>query len=91
LSLQLKNGLFEKTFLIQRGGASRQHEKTTTGYCKKAMLAGAQDTGIDYCPACGSKDKTIANQAESIVNLARSLSKIVGKVVSAKKCSPIRP
>ena len=55
------------------------------------MLAGAQDTGIDYCPTCGSKDKTIANQAESIVNLTRSLSKIVGKVVSAKKCSPIRP
>lgn len=26
-----------------------------------------------YCPSCGQKDKTIASQAESIVNLTRSL------------------
>jgi transcriptional regulator with XRE-family HTH domain len=27
-----------------------------------------------YCPACGQKDVTIASQAESIVNLTRSLA-----------------
>ena len=31
------------------------------------------DPNETYCPACGQKDKTIASQAESIVNLTRSL------------------
>jgi transcriptional regulator with XRE-family HTH domain len=31
------------------------------------------DPNDAYCPACGQKDKTIASQAESIVNLTRSL------------------
>jgi len=30
--------------------------------------------GSAYCPACGQKDVTIACQAESIVNLTRSLA-----------------
>lgn len=32
-----------------------------------------------YCPSCGQKDKTIASQAESIVNLTRSLDALTHK------------
>jgi len=32
-----------------------------------------------YCPACGQKDVTIASQAESIVNLTRSLTALAGQ------------
>ncbi len=63
-------------------------KQTTTDYCKKAMLAEAQDTGSEYCPACGGKDKTIAKQAESSVNLTRSIDKIIGAGPLEKKLRP---
>ena len=39
----------------------------------------AEPSTVDYasCSACNQKDQTIANQAESIVNLSRSLAEIV--------------
>ena len=43
------------------------------------------DSNTAYCSACVRKDKTIASQAESIVNLTRSLTEIVGRKETAKK------
>ena len=43
------------------------------------------DPNTAYCSACVRKDKTIASQAESIVNLTRSLTEIVGRKETAKK------
>ncbi len=43
--------------------------------------AGIRDPGAAYCPACGRKDLTIASQAESIVNLTRSLAALAGRKV----------
>ena len=39
----------------------------------------AERSTVEYssCTACNQKDQTIANQAESIVNLSRSLAEIV--------------
>lgn len=44
----------------------------------------ADDAGA-YGASQDQKDKTIANQAESIVNLTRSLAKIVGSGIQGKK------
>ncbi len=46
------------------------------------------DPRTDYCPACVQKDKTIARQAESIVNLTRSLAIIVGRTKNVKTRQP---
>jgi len=69
-------------WLLGRGDVK---DGMSAGYPEPGRVAEAQDTGSAYCPACGGKDKTIANQAESIVNLTRSLDKIVGKKRSAQK------
>lgn len=37
-----------------------------------------------YCPFCGSKDQTIASQAESIASLTRSLADIVTRFAPGK-------
>jgi len=40
---------------------------------------------LTYCPACGQKDVTIACQAESIVNLTRSLTALAGQKAAVLK------
>ena len=54
-------------------------DKTNTPSAAPSVAQVAEPSTVDYasCSACNQKDQTIANQAESIVNLSRSLSEIV--------------
>ncbi|MDD4020016.1 MAG: helix-turn-helix transcriptional regulator, partial [Kiritimatiellae bacterium] len=49
------------------------------------QVAEPHNPGAAYCPACGRKDRTIANQAESIVNLTRSITALAGRKAAVLK------
>ncbi len=66
-------------------GRGEEKDGVSAGYRAPGRVAEPQAEDGAYCPNPDQKDKTIANQAESIVNLTRSLAKLVGSGLSAKK------